>query len=251
MAKTNFLEKSESYSIKLSNFKGPLDALLDMVKVAKIDIEDIFLSQITDQYLAHMKQIDDLDLDQAADFIVVAATLIEIKAKSLLPQPEDEEVAAEGESTKKAFIQKLQEYKLFKDASRKLQEYEQVGMRFREPDPTVGDYKMVLKDMTEDKLVDALMKFFIKAETRAQHVKQKKIVLEPFTIEQKQKYIEMRVYSDERVMFDDLFDENMTKNELITTFQALLELMKNQRVRVVQNDVFSPIEILKAVDNGD
>ncbi len=92
---------SNSYHVVLSNYEGPIDLLLDLVKRAKISIEDIFISSITEQYLEAMKQVDELDMDQAADFIEVAATLLEIKSRALLPRPETKEEAVAEDSPEK------------------------------------------------------------------------------------------------------------------------------------------------------
>lgn len=235
----------KSYHVVLSNYDGPLDLLLDLVKHEKINIEDIFISNITEQYLGAMEQIDELDMDQAADFIVVAATLLEIKSKRLLPKIEDPIIEEQTEDPETEFITRLQEYKLFKEAAEKMREQEIVNMHFRAPDDSVGTPRLILKDMTTNGLMNALKKMFDKIGERQQAVKVKMIERDPFTVDEKKEFIRERFKIVESCTFDELFDEDHTKGEVVTTFSALLELVKVQELGVRQEDVFEPITIVK------
>lgn len=237
-------EENKSFHVVLSDYDGPLDLLLDMVKRAKIRIEDIFISDITEQYLKAMEGLDELDMEQAADFIDVAATLLEIKSRALLPRPESVELPPE-EDPKVDLINRLEEYRLFKEASEKMRTREVINMFSRAPDESVGQPRLVLKDMTTDGLVKALRKMFEKLGTRQQVFKQRKIDLDPFTVADKMQYITARVNAAPRVTFDELFGEDFTLNEIVTTFMALLELLKNQVVCAEQNDIFDTITITK------
>lgn len=237
-------EENKSFRVVLSDYDGPLDLLLDMVKRAKIRIEDIFISDITEQYLKAMEGLEQLDMEQAADFIDVAATLLEIKSRALLPRPESVELTPE-EDPKVDLINRLEEYRLFKEASEKMRTREVINMFSRAPDESVGQPRLVLKDMTTDGLVKALRKMFEKLGTRQQVFKQRKIDLDPFTVADKMQYITARVSSAERVTFDELFGEDFTLNEIVTTFMALLELLKNQVVCAEQNEIFDTITITK------
>ena len=237
-------EENKSFHVVLSDYDGPLDLLLDMVKRAKIRIEDIFISDITEQYLKAMEGLDELDMEQAADFIDVAATLLEIKSRALLPRPESVELPPE-EDPKVDLINRLEEYRLFKEASEKMRTREVINMFSRAPDESVGQPRLVLKDMTTDGLVKALRKMFEKLGTRQQVFKQRKIDLDPFTVADKMQYITARVNAAPRVTFDELFGEDFTLNEIVTTFMALLGLLKNQVVCAEQNDIFDTITITK------
>ncbi len=237
-------EENKSFRVVLSDYDGPLDLLLDMVKRAKIRIEDIFISDITEQYLKAMEGLEQLDMEQAADFIDVAATLLEIKSRALLPRPESVELPPE-EDPKVDLINRLEEYRLFKEASEKMRTREVINMFSRAPDESVGQPRLVLKDMTTDGLVKALRKMFEKLGTRQQVFKQRKIDLDPFTVADKMQYITARVSSAERVTFDELFGEDFTLIEIVTTFMALLELLKNQVVCAEQNEIFDTITITK------
>ncbi|MCH5161178.1 MAG: segregation/condensation protein A [Clostridiales bacterium] len=255
MARVNKLieeaqDNVESFTVVLSNYDGPLDLLLDMVKRAKIRIEDIFISDITEQYLAAMDQVDELDLDQAADFIDIAATLLEIKSRALLPRQEEQEIAPEDDP-KTELINRIEEYRIFKEAAEKMRGREIINMHYRAPDDSVGMPRLVLKDMTTDGLIKALQRMFEKLGTRQKVFKTRKIDLDPFTVPDKMNYITMRVNNADKVTFDELFDEDFTINEIVTTFMALLELLKNQVVVAEQSEIFDTITIYKkvAVDN--
>ncbi len=236
-------EEHTGYHVVLQNYDGPLDLLLDMVKRAKIRIEDIFISDITEQYLAAMEQVEELDMEQAADFIEVAATLLEIKSRALLPRPEV--IEAPEDDPKVAFIQRLDEYRIYKEAAEKMREHELINMHYRAPDESVGQPRLVLKDMSTDGLVKALQKMFAKLGVRQKVFKTRKIDRDPFTVAQKITYIRDCMRKTERITFDELFDEDFTVNEIITTFQALLELLKAQEVRAEQKDTFETITIIR------
>ncbi len=255
MAKANkMLEEAQdeitSFTVVLSNYDGPLDLLLDMVKHAKIRIEDIFISDITEQYLAAMSQVDELDMEQAADFIDVAATLLEIKSRALLPRQEELETPPEDDP-KTELINRIEEYRIFKEAAEKMRDREVINMHYRAPDDSVGQPRLVLKDMTTDGLVKALTKMFEKLGTRQKVFKTRKIDLDPFTVVDKMEFITKRVNESDSVTFDELFDEDFTLNEIVTTFMALLELLKNQVVRAEQHEIFDTITIYKRkADDG-
>ena len=219
----------KSYHVVLSNYDGPLDLLLDLVKHEKINIEDIFISNI---------------MEQAADFIVVAATLLEIKSRRLLPKQEDP-VEQQEEDPEADLIMRLEEYKLYKEAAEKMREQEIVNMHFRAPDDSVGQPRLVLKDMTTNGLMNALRKLFDKIGERQQLTKVKMIERDPFTVEEKREFIRERFKIVESCTFDELFDEDYTVGEIVTTFSALLELVKVQELGVRQEDVFTTITIVK------
>lgn len=240
-------ESSKSFRVVLSDFDGPLDLLLHYVKLEKINIEDIFISDITDQYLKAMEGIDELDMEEAADFIVVAATLLEIKSKRLLPKIEEPVLQQDEEDPEQEFITRLKEYKLYKEAAEKMREQEILDMHFRAPDDTVGTPRLILKDMTTNGLMNALKKLFDKIGERQQLHKVKMIERDPFTVEEKIEFIRERFKIVEQCTFDELFDEDYTVGEVVTTFSALLDLVKGQEVGVRQEDVFTTITIVKRI----
>lgn len=235
-----------SYRVKLEQFEGPLDLLLHLIKSAKIRIEDIFVSEITEQYLSYMDQVASLDLDSASEFIEMAAWLLEIKARTLLPKPQEE--LPPEEDPQKQLIRRLEEYKLYKEACAKMKEQEAVGMHFRAPDAGLGEPRFVLKDMNMDGLMVALQKMFLKLEKRSITARARHITLDRFTVAEKMSHIKDFMLLRERASFTELFEEDYTKSEIITTFQALLELLKLQFVRVEQQEVFGEITIIRAAE---
>lgn len=239
----DMLLSSDVYRFKLDNFEGPLDLLLHLIKEAKLDIATVRLAEITEQYLEYMQDIKNVDMDKASEFITVAATLIEIKSKSILPVEQEEEL--DEESDEAMLLRRLKEYEVFKETSKKLKEIEDVNKFYRAPGKETEKVKVIIKDMVLDQLLDAFAKLLTREELRkaVQNEQPKKIVKDRFTVAEK--IISIRNYAKEhkRFEFEELFDEDMTKSELINTFLALLELLKLQTVKVLQKGTFGNIVI--------
>jgi len=239
----NEVEFVSPVTVKLDDFDGPLDLLLFLVKKEKVSIEDVFISKITDQYIQIIKQSEHLDLETASEFIEIAAILLEIKAKALLPQqilPQTDET-----DSKKELIRRLEEYRLYKEASEKLKQFETTGMFFKPPDSSLTDPTVILKDMTMEGLLKAINKMFLRLEQKgAADTGSKKIVLDRFTVSEKIDHIKDFLTVRKKASFFELFeDENYSKSEIITTFQALLELLKTQEVEAEQQEVYGDIII--------
>lgn len=239
----DMLLSSDVYRFKLDNFEGPLDLLLHLIKEAKLDIATVRLAEITEQYLEYMQDIKNVDMDKASEFITVAATLIEIKSKSILPVEQEEEL--DEESDEAMLLRRLKEYEVFKETSKKLKEIEDVNKFYRAPGKETEKVKVIIKDMVLDQLLDAFAKLLTREELKkaVQNDQPKKIVKDRFTVAEK--IISIRNYAKEhkRFEFEELFDEDMTKSELINTFLALLELLKLQTVKVLQKGTFGNIVI--------
>ena len=239
----DMLLSSDAYRFKLDNFEGPLDLLLHLIKEAKLDIATVRLAEITEQYLEYMQDIKNVDMDKASEFITVAATLIEIKSKSILPVEQEEEL--DEESDEAMLLRRLKEYEVFKETSKKLKEIEDVNKFYRAPGKETEKVKVIIKDMVLDQLLDAFAKLLTREELKkaVQNEQPKKIVKDRFTVAEK--IISIRNYAKEhkRFEFEELFDEDMTKSELINTFLALLELLKLQTVKVLQKGTFGNIVI--------
>lgn len=239
----DMLLSSDVYRFKLDNFEGPLDLLLHLIKEAKLDIATVRLAEITEQYLEYMQDIKNVDMDKASEFITVAATLIEIKSKSILPVEQEEEL--DEESDEAMLLRRLKEYEVFKETSKKLKKIEDVNKFYRAPGKETEKVKVIIKDMVLDQLLDAFAKLLTREELKkaVQNEQPKKIVKDRFTVAEK--IISIRNYAKEhkRFEFEELFDEDMTKSELINTFLALLELLKLQTVKVLQKGTFGNIVI--------
>ena len=242
------LEETEEddYKFKLDQFEGPLDLLLHLIKITKIDICDIFLSDITEQYLQIMKNIDDLDIEKASEFINMSATLLEIKSKHLLPR---DPVETDEEDPEERLIRQIEEYKLFKDQSEKLSKIEDVNKFFKAPDDSVGEFKYELPEkLSVDALIKAFTEMMQKMTIKAEVVQEKKIVKDRFTVAQKITHIKDMLITKDRFKFTDMFESSYSRSEVINTFLALLELLKRQYITVQQNNLFSDIDIVRNDD---
>ena len=244
------LEETEEddYKFKIDQFEGPLDLLLHLIKITKIDICDIFLSDITEQYLEMMKDIEDVDVEKASEFINMSATLLEIKSKHLLPR--DEELTDE-EDPEQRLIRQIEEYKLFKEQGEVLAKIEDVNRFYKKPDNSVGTFKYELPEkLSVDALIRAFTDIMQKMTIKAEVVQEKKIEKERFTVAQKINQIKDWLITKERFKFRDMFDESYSRNEVINTFLALLELLKRQYITVQQSELFSDIDIVRNDDES-
>lgn len=246
-----FDEEKSVLELKLTNFNGPLDLLLALVKENKIEIKDIFVSQVTEQFLQYMSQVSELDVDQASEYMAIAATLMEIKSRALLPiLPE----LGEGEEApEQMLIRQLEEYKLFKEIVTDLKKQENVNRFYREPDKNVGKEVSVIKEnLSVEGFIQAFGKFLMRMQVKnaAENVS-RAITRESFSVPQKMAYIREILQTEPQFSLKDLFDENTTKNEIVTTFLAVLELLKLQIISVSQNGLFEDIVITKRADSDD
>ncbi len=242
---------SDKLTFKLENFSGPLDLLLTLIKKSKLDIEDVQISELTEQYLEIMKDITTVDLEVASEFIEYAALLIEIKSKKLLPKiVENDEEELDPEYILKL---RLREYQYFKEVNEKLGKLESNDKFYKQPEKEANKFRIVIKDMELDKLLDAFVGIMHKVNKIEKSKESKEIVKESFTVEQKISSIKDTLISRSNIKFSELFLESSSKEEVITTFMALLELIKMQVIRVSQDDLFSDIQIEKTGDemNGE
>ncbi len=241
----------EKLELKLTNFSGPLDLLLTLVKENKIEIKDIFVSEVTEQFMDYMSQLSELDVDKASEYMAIAATLIEIKSRALLPVLPG--LDDDDNSPEKVLIRQLEEYKVFKEIVSELKEYETVDRFFREPDKNVGEEVVVVKEnLSVEGFMQAFSKFLMKMQIRtaAENVS-RAITKESFSVPQKIAYLKERLEIEESFSFFGMFNEETGRNELITTFIAVLEMLKLQLIKVRQNDLFEEIIIEKRSDAPD
>ena len=242
-------ETEVDYTTVLDNFEGPLDLLLHLIEKARIEIKDIFVSQVTEQFLDYMKGLPYIDLDKASEYLLIASTIINIKAKRLVP-PEDEEwtddyndYGDEGSGLIRAL---QEEYELLQQGAEKLKDLETVGYYFKEPDTNFSEVQIRYKDFSLDGMVKALNDMLLKREAmeRKKPVS-RRIPKDKFTVKEKIQYIRSVIAQKEEVDFEALFAEDATVPEIVTTFQALLELLKHQFIVVEQEELFASITIKK------
>ncbi|MBQ7770123.1 MAG: segregation/condensation protein A [Clostridia bacterium] len=249
-------ETEVDYTTVLDNFEGPLDLLLYLIKQEEIEIKDIFVSQVTEQFLTYLKGLPSLDLEKASEYLDIAATIIDIKARRLVPPPDYEE---DGEydsddfgygdyNPERDLIQALEEYQ----TAKKLKERETVGYIFKAPDKEFAATQIQYTDMTLDGLVKAFTKMMVRLETKKrENPPPREIPKDVYTVRDKVKHIYSSVASRESMQFEELFKDDSTTPEIVTTFQALLELLKHQFIIVEQEELFSSITIKKNPDRSE
>ncbi len=247
-------ETDVDYTTVLDNFEGPLDLLLYLIKQEEIEIKDVFVSQVTEQFLAYMKGLPYLDMEKASEYLNIAATIIDIKARSLIPpldecadEPEDY-MDIDEYDPKRELIQALEEYQ----TAKKLKERETIGYIFKEPDKDFSAVQVQYRDLTVDGLVNAFTKMMLRLEgKKKEQAPPREIPKDRFTVREKIKHIRETVATHEQMQFEELFDEESTTAEIVTTFQALLELLKHQFILVEQEDLFTSIIIKKNPDRSE
>ena len=239
-------ESNVDYTTVLDNFEGPLDLLLFLINREEIEIKDVFVSQVTEQFLDYMKGLPYLDVDKVSDYLNIAATIIKIKAQALVPNlEEDPALDAEIEEDKAQLIRALEEYKLIKEETKKLKELETIGYYFKEPDKDVGETRTVftLDNLTLDGLISAFSQLLLKREDELKEEEVREIPRDSFTVEQKIQFVLESLEEQKEVRFEELFTRDFTKSEIVTTFQAILELLKYQFLHVRQDSTFGEITI--------
>lgn len=236
------------YKVKLEIFEGPLDLLLYLIKRDEIDIYDISLERITRQYLEYLDAFKQLNIELAGEFVVMAANLIYLKSRSLLPvdqQPPEEDV--EEDDPRWELIRQLIEYKKFKEAAAQLhvRELEQERMFTRDggAPATLQDAPLRLGEVGIFQLINAFQNVIKRVEAREDL---REIFGEHFTVSDKIDAILRRVADSARIQFSELFGDVASRVEIVVTFLALLELIRLKQVRAIQPDPFGEIEIAGA-----
>jgi segregation and condensation protein A len=236
------------YKVKLEIFEGPLDLLLYLVKRDEIDIYEISIERITSQYLEYLQAFKELNIDIAGEFIVMAANLIYLKSRSLLPvdqQPPDEEAAEDD--PRWDLIRQLIEYKKFKEAAAQLQtralEQERIFARTGNAPGTLAVAPLPLGEVGIFQLINALQTVIKRVEAREDL---REIFGEHFTVSDKIDSILRHVSSGVALKFSELFAGLASRVEIVVTFLALLELIRLKQVRVTQMNPFDEIEIASA-----
>lgn len=248
-------ESVVDYTTVLDDFEGPLDLLLYLINKEEIEIKDIFVSKVTEQFLEYMRGLPSLDVDKVSDYLNIAATILKIKAQSLVPNLEDDpEIEYEIEEDKEELIRALEEFRLIKEETKKLKELETIGYFFKEPDKNVGETKTVfsLDHLTLDGLVDAFSKLMMKRQANERtNATFREIPRDEHTVEEKVHYLLETLEDKQSVSFEQLFSKSFTKPEIVTTFQAMLELLKYQYLRVKQDNTFGEITISLNPDRSE
>jgi segregation and condensation protein A len=251
---SEFESAPDAFAVRLSNFEGPLDLLLYLIRKHELSIHDIPIALITAQYLDAIALMQELDLDVAGEYIVMAATLIHIKSKMLLPRPEPA-AGVEGEAAedpRDALVRRLLEHQKFKAAAGLLHEREQLrAAQWLRPDGRVAE---IAGDDYEPELEVDLFSLMNAFQAVVQRLKQRpKVLLPPeqIPVEVRIEQLLTRLSETEACGFDDLFADTHDRSGLIVTFLALLEMIRLKLVRVFQSGSFGPIRVYKRARPAD
>jgi segregation and condensation protein A len=234
-----------SYKVKLEIFEGPLDLLLYLIKKDELNIHDIPIAKITDQYTQYIELMQMLDLDIAGEFLVMAATLMHIKSKMLLP-PEETEAEEEEEDPRSELVRKLLEYKKFKEAAERLKAKEtETKEVFTRP-----GIREQVSDMPDDDLyfeasIFDLLSAFSKVLKEVPKNRFYEVVKDEVTVSDKIHDIFHLLVKHSTIYFLELFNKAKSKLEIIVTFLALLELIRMKEVVIRQDKVFGDIKIIR------
>lgn len=236
------------YKVKLEIFEGPLDLLLYLIKRDELDIYEISLERITRQYLEYLQAFKELNIDVAGEFVVMAANLIYLKSRSLLPvdqQPPEEDV--EEDDPRWDLIRQLIEYKKFKEAAAQLQvrqlEQERIFIRAAVGSDPIAIAPLRLGEVGIFQLISAFQNVIKRVEAREDL---REIFGEHFTVSDKIDWILRRVGDGVPLRFSELFASMASRVEIVVTFLALLELIRLRQVRATQTNPFDEIEIAGA-----
>lgn len=240
-------------SVKLEAFEGPLDLLLHLIEKNKVDIYDIPIVEITEQYLAYIKNMETEDMNIMSEFLVMAATLLDIKCRMLLPKEINEE--GEEEDPRAELVQKLLEYKMYKFMSFELKDKQVDAQKFfyreqalpeevEEYRPPI-DYEELIGDMTLTKLHEIFKSIVRRQEDKIDPVRSTfgKIEKDEIDMDEKTLFVEAYIREHRNCSFRKLLEKQHSKMEVIVTFLVILELMKVGKINILQENIFDDIEI--------
>lgn len=240
--------------VKLEAFEGPLDLLLHLIEKNKIDIYDIPIVEITEQYLEYIRQMEAEDMNVMSEFLVMAATLLDIKCRMLLPPEVNEE--GEEEDPRAELVQKLLEYKMYKYMSFELKDMQSgAGRNFYKPEtmpeevaafkPPV-DYEELIGDVTLTRLHTIFKGVMKRQEDKVDQVRSSfgKIEKDEVNIDEKALYVETFIRNHKKFSFRELLEKQHSKMEVIVTFLVVLELMKVGKITVEQESIGEDITVI-------
>ena len=239
-----------TYQFKLKDFDGPLDLLLTLIGKAQIDIRDIFVHEITDQYLEVVRTAPDLNMEEASDFLVMAATLLEIKSRSMLPKPPAPE---EGEEDPEAeLIRRLEEYKRYRESVESLRDFEEaaknVFTKLPEEYP-LPPQEIELTGLTLEGLTEAFLRIWSRKpaqETEEEnHYRARDIHRDQHTVQECMLSLMQTLRKKKQMRFEEAFSEAPSREEVTTYFLAVLELLKLGQMHAEQTGVYGEIMLIR------
>ena len=248
----DFESSIPQYPVRLDNFEGPLDLLVHLIRRHEIDIYDIPIALVTEQYLEYLELMQELDLDVAGEFLVMAATLIQIKARMLVPRPEAAEEEADAGDPRDALVQRLLEHEKYKAAAELLHERQtERSAQWTRPDSRVEDIagQPIEREIEVD--LFSLLQAFQAVMARARERRPLELPEELVSIERRIEQLQARLSEKEACGFEELFEGDRSRSELVTTFLALLEMVRLKLVRLFQSGPFAPIRVYRRARPAD
>jgi segregation and condensation protein A len=248
---TDFESSPDAYQVKLDTFEGPLDLLLHLIKQNQVSIYDIPIALITKQYLEYIDLMQEMNLDVAGEFLVMAATLIHIKSRMLLPRPDPTQEDAD-EDPREALVRRLLEHQKFKAAAELLHERETLrSAQWTRPDGPIAE---IAGEAPEPEIEVDLFSLISAFRSVVERAKQRPTIYLPgeqIPIETRIEQLLAKLSETEACGFEDLFSDVQTRAGLIVTFLALLEMIRLKLVRVFQSGSMGPIRVYKRARPAD
>ena len=239
--------ESNKYAIKIENFEGPLDLLCTLVEKNKMNIYEIKLTEITDQYIEYINKMQDMDLEVTSEFLIMASTLLYLKSKNLLPNKQEDE----SEITEEELIRRIVEYKKYKDITIKLKEnFEKFSKRIYKTQEPIQLPKQTIEIQYDNNIIPTVYEsIFVrnkeKINQNARNI-EKIAITENFTVANKLKDMFKELVKHKKFVFNRLFSINQhSKNEIVTAFSGLLELSRRNKVITEQEELFGDINVKK------
>ena len=235
-------------AFKLRDFDGPLDLLLTLIGKAQIDIREIFVSEITDQYLEIVRSAPDINMDESSDFLVMAATLLEIKSRAMLPKPSP----PEEEDPETELIRRLEEYRQFRETAENMKTFEEaakhVFTKLPEEYP-LPPQEYELTGLTLEGLTEAFIRIWnrkpaLDDNPESNHYAPRNIRRDVHTVQECMLDLISTVKKKKRIRFEEAFGSAPTKEAVVTYFLALLELLKLGQMHILQKSVYGEIELI-------
>lgn len=239
--------ETNKYAIKIDNFEGPLDLLCHLIDKNKMNIYDINLSEITDQYIEYIKSMEAMNLEVTSEFLIMASTLLYLKSKSLLPK----QVEEEKELTEEELLRRIIEYKKYKEITKKMKEfYSQSGMCLSKMPEEIKLPKQKLERNYESSVVYEAYKNIVEKNSQRLNQNAKNInkiaITETYTVGDKVKTMFRELLHHKKFVFNNLFPkQKCSRPEIVTAFTGLLELSRRSKVLTNQEKLFGNIEVEK------
>ncbi|WP_425448681.1 segregation and condensation protein A [Dethiothermospora halolimnae] len=239
------------YKVILESFEGPFDLLYHLIEKSEIDIYDIPIAEITEQYISYIEKMKELDLDVTSEFLLMVATLLEIKSRMLLPKmkkDDGEQLQMEEVDPREELIRRLIEYKKYKNVAEELKTKEKAQQKVyykpkEEIEMFVEKDEIKLENVNLDDIIDAMVKIIEEKKKDNKTLNIATIERDEITIEQGMKNLLNTLNKKREIEFKKLFQDKFNKVEIVVTFLAILELIKQKKINIVQENNFDSILI--------